>query len=70
MKNSPRRIYSTGFSNGGFLSHRLGWELSDTLAAIAPVAGTLDPGQAAKFAPKHPVHVLQVHGTKDQFVPN
>src|SRR5690349_18796236 len=31
------RIYSTGFSNGGFLSHRLGCELSDRIAAIAPV---------------------------------
>jgi polyhydroxybutyrate depolymerase len=68
-KIDRRRIYATGFSNGGFLSHRLGCELYDTLAAIASVAGTLDPRQAARFAPKHPVHVLQIHGTKDVIVP-
>ena len=36
-----RRIYATGMSNGGFLTHRLGCELSDRIAAIAPVAGVL-----------------------------
>jgi polyhydroxybutyrate depolymerase len=68
-KIDPRRIYATGLSNGGFLSHRLGWELSDSLAAIATASATLDPGQAAKFAPKNPVHVLQMHGTKDPIIP-
>ena len=63
------RIYSTGLSNGGFISHRLGWELSDRFAAIAPVAGTLDPEIARQFAPEHPVHVLDIHGTKDAMVP-
>src|SRR4051794_12872318 len=65
----PRRIYATGMSNDGFFSHRLGWELSDVLAAIGPAAGTLDPDVAAKFAPEHPVHVLHMHGTKDRAVP-
>ena len=68
-KIDAQRIYSTGISNGGFFSHRLGWELSDRLAAIAPVAGTLDPASALKFAPAHPVHVLDIHGTKDRSVP-
>ena len=68
-KIDPRRIYATGFSSGGFLTHRLGWELSDTLAAIGSVAGTLDPREASRFAPKHPVHVLQIHGSKDVIVP-
>ena len=31
------RIYATGMSNGGFMSYRLACELSDRIAAIAPV---------------------------------
>jgi polyhydroxybutyrate depolymerase len=69
-KIDPRRVYATGMSNGGFFSHRLGWELSDVLAAVAPAAGTLDPDIAAQFAPKHPVHVLHMHGTDDRAVPH
>jgi polyhydroxybutyrate depolymerase len=64
-----RRIYATGNSNGGFMVQRLGWELSDLLAAIAPCAGTLGPEFAQNFAPRHPVHVLAMHGTLDPAVP-
>lgn len=65
----PERIYATGNSNGGFISQRLGWELSDRLAAIAPSAGTLGQEIAPSFAPRQPVHVLHIHGTKDASVP-
>ena len=37
----PKRIYATGISNGGMMSHRLGIELSDRFAAIAPVVGAV-----------------------------
>ena len=33
-----KRIYLTGHSNGGMMTYRLGAELSDILAAVAPVA--------------------------------
>jgi len=69
LKVDPRRIYATGNSNGGFMSHRLGWELSDVLAAIAPSAGTLGAALEKDFAPKHPLHVLHIHGTADPAVP-
>lgn len=36
-----RRVYSTGFSNGGFMSHRLACDASDIFAAIAPVSSVL-----------------------------
>lgn len=64
----PKRIYATGMSNGGFLAHRLGCELADTFAAIAPVAGVLGvtPGDCR---PTRPVPVLQFHGTSDNIVP-
>lgn len=64
----PARIYATGFSNGGFFVQRLGWELSDTLAAIAPVAGTMGVERAQKFAPHGPVSVIEFHGTVDEIV--
>jgi len=37
----PARIFITGFSNGASMTFRAGVELSDRLAAIAPVAGHL-----------------------------
>jgi len=60
-----RRIYATGMSNGGMLSHRLAAELADRIAAVAPVAGTLG---METIAPSRPVPVLHIHGTKDDFV--
>lgn len=61
----PKRIFATGISNGGMMSHRLAIELSDRIAAIAPVAGTLalDKPEAKRAVP-----VLQIHGTADTFV--
>ncbi|MEL6972721.1 MAG: PHB depolymerase family esterase, partial [Bacteroidota bacterium] len=41
---NPERIYSTGMSNGGFMSYQLACELSDRIAAIASVTGTMNLG--------------------------
>jgi len=60
------RIFATGMSNGGFLSHRLGCELSTRIAAIAPVAGVLG---IPTCAPPRPVPVMHFHGTADPLVP-
>lgn len=61
-----RRVYATGMSNGGFMTHRLGCELSDRIAAIAPVAGQLT---VPSCAAGRPVPVMHFHGTKDPLVP-
>lgn len=60
-----RRVYATGFSNGGFMSHRLGCEASDLVAAIAPVAGAR---AVATCAPPRPVPVIGFHGDADSIV--
>ncbi len=60
-----RRIFSAGFSNGGMLSHRLACELSDRIAAIGPVAGTIAVGSCS---PIRPVPVMHFHGTSDPIV--
>lgn len=60
-----RRVYATGMSNGGFMSHRLGCEASDVFAAIAPVAGV---NGVTDCNPPRPVPVLHFHGTLDTLV--
>ena len=60
-----RRIFVTGISNGGMMSYRLACELSDTVAAIAPVAGALNYEQCN---PARPVSVVAFHGTADEHV--
>lgn len=64
----PKRVFATGMSNGGFLSHRLGCEVYDRIAAVAPVAGVLgiDPG---KCESGRAVPILAFHGTSDPMVP-
>ncbi|MFT4595742.1 MAG: polyhydroxybutyrate depolymerase [Bacteroidia bacterium] len=63
------RVYSTGMSNGGFMSYKLACDLSGKIAAIASVTGAMmDPA----FVPCNavlPTPVMQIHGTADPIVP-
>jgi len=61
-----KRIYAMGMSNGGFMSYRLACELSDQIAAFAPVAGTM---VFPNCQPKRPVPILHIHGLSDLVVP-
>ena len=61
-----KRIYATGISNGGMMCYRLAAEMSDRIAAIAPIAGTLCFDDIHL---KRPVPVLHFHGTEDKLVP-
>jgi polyhydroxybutyrate depolymerase len=60
-----KRVYVTGISNGGMMSYRVGCELSDKVAAIAPVEGALN----VDCKPAAPVSVIVFHGTADHLVP-
>lgn len=64
-----KRIYATGISNGGFFSERLACELSDQIAAVAPVAAIMSDALARVCKPSRPVSVLYMQGTKDPLVP-
>ncbi|MEL6650920.1 MAG: T9SS type A sorting domain-containing protein, partial [Bacteroidota bacterium] len=68
-KITPNRIYSTGMSNGGFMSHLLACELSPRIAAIASVTGSMADSKLASCDPQRPVPVMQIHGTADMVVP-
>lgn len=61
----PKRVYATGISNGGMMSYRLACELSDKIAAAAPVEGA----QNITCKPSSPVSMIVFHGTADRLVP-
>jgi polyhydroxybutyrate depolymerase len=60
------RVYVTGFSSGAGMANRLGQEMADRIAAIAPVAGIL-PSLRPSLA--RPVPVLYVSGDRDPLNP-
>ncbi len=71
-------IYVTGLSGGALMTYRLGAELSDIIAAIAPVAGSVggswnawlkNSGQFIIPEPSNPLPVIIFHGLKDRNVP-
>jgi polyhydroxybutyrate depolymerase len=68
-KIDPKRIYAAGMSNGGEMSYHLACQLSDKIAAIASVAGSMTPETFGGCAPTHPMPVMHLHGTKDSVVP-
>lgn len=63
------RVYSTGMSNGGFMSFLLACQLSDKIAAVASVTGSMTPETYNSCNPQHPMPVLQIHGDEDGTVP-
>ncbi len=63
------RVYSTGMSNGGFMSYHLACQLSDRIAAIASVTGSMSPVTYNACNPQHPTPILEIHGTSDGTVP-
>ena len=63
------RVYATGMSNGGFMSFLLACQLSEKIAAIASVTGSMTLDTYANCSAQHPTPVLQIHGTNDGVVP-
>lgn len=60
-----KRVYASGFSQGGFMSFQLGCRHSEVFAAIAPVSGVLR--DAAACSPKRPVPMILTFGTNEGF---
>ncbi len=56
------RIYATGLSNGAMMAYRLAVEASDTVAAIAPVAGGM---VVEGDLPARSVPVMHLHSVDD-----
>lgn len=62
-----RRIYFTGFSNGASMTFRAGAELSDLVAAVAPVAGTCWNEPEGQM--RRPVSLCMIAGSDDPLNP-
>lgn len=60
-----RRIFVSGHSNGGFMSHRLAYDYPETIAAIVALNGAAPLGWN-KPRPASPVNILHIHGTADK----
>ncbi len=58
------RVYATGMSNGGGMSHRLACEAADVIAAVAPSSGQLSLDPAA-CTPQRPIPLIHFHGKND-----
>ncbi len=63
------RVYATGLSNGGALSHALACEAADTFAAVAPLAFPLPYAPLTNCAPSRPIAVIHFAGLTDSLVP-
>lgn len=63
------RVYSSGMSNGGFMSYHLACNLSYKIAAIASVTGSMSKQTFDNCNPSHPTPILQIHGLLDVTVP-
>ena len=68
-KVDAKRIYACGYSNGGFFSYYLGCYLSDKIAAIGSVSGTMLEESYEKGNPSRRVPMINLHGTADSVVP-
>ncbi len=68
---NTKRVYATGYSNGGHLSFRLAMETPNLVAAIAPIAANLpiDKNLDCKKSGQ-PVAVALFNGTADAFNPH
>lgn len=62
------RVYSTGMSNGGYMSITLAGQLSDKITAVASVTGTMTGLQIPANTVSRPMPVMQIHGDADPVV--
>jgi polyhydroxybutyrate depolymerase len=73
IHSDPKKTYVAGFSVGGYMAHRAGAELSDLVAAVGVVEGTLyaiaSTDSRSVPAAVAPVSVLILHGDQDSAIP-
>eukprot|EP01113_Clastostelium_recurvatum_P039340 TRINITY_DN5996_c0_g1_i2.p1 TRINITY_DN5996_c0_g1~~TRINITY_DN5996_c0_g1_i2.p1 ORF type:complete len:419 (+),score=87.77 TRINITY_DN5996_c0_g1_i2:151-1407(+) len=63
---NQNKVFATGMSNGGAMTHRLACDLSSRIRAAAPVAGTL---MKTPCTPGRAIPIYEIHGTNDLHVP-
>ncbi|MEO8901494.1 MAG: PHB depolymerase family esterase, partial [Polyangiaceae bacterium] len=65
----PKRVYATGFSMGGGMSHQLACRAADVFAAVAPSAFDLLQENLATCKPQRPITVVAFRGSADTLAP-
>ena len=65
----PDRIFTTGMSNGGFMSTRLLCDRAELFRGGAILTASISEGYFSQCAPSQPVGVLVMNGTADPIVP-
>lgn len=63
------RVYATGISNGGAMVLKLACDLSDKIAAFAPIASSLSVRLASSCKPSKPVSILMFNSPDDPYMP-
>ncbi|MCR4630547.1 MAG: prolyl oligopeptidase family serine peptidase [Treponema sp.] len=69
FKFDKKRTYAVGYSNGGFMAHRLAVEAPETFSACVSVAGKLCGNIWKNKKQKTKVSFLQFTGEKDDVIP-
>lgn len=69
FNTDSQKQYLCGFSNGGFMSHKMACESEECFAAIATVSGNMSDTVYANCNPKYLTSILHMHGTTDAVVP-
>ena len=62
------RVYSCGYSNGGYFSYELACQLGDRIAAIGSVGGKMSTETFNACNPTHRTPLVTIHGTADATV--
>jgi polyhydroxybutyrate depolymerase len=65
----PNRVYASGYSMGGGMSHLLGCKAADIFAAVAPSAFDLTEENHIPCEPGRPITVFMHRGMADGVVP-
>ena len=66
---NANKVYSTGYSQGAFMSYNLGCRYSSRFAAVASSCGSLSNANLAACTPVHPLPIMEIHGTADNTIP-
>lgn len=61
----PLKVYSVGYSAGGFMSYRMACERTNRIAAIAPVVASVTNSTFEVCTPARPISILAFNGTAD-----
>jgi polyhydroxybutyrate depolymerase len=64
-----RRVYATGISNGGMMTHRLACDLTKRFAAVATVAANMPVSLSTKCSPSRAMPIAILSGDSDPLMP-